>query len=376
MVIPKLFKKYYKANEVRGFEELMSPYFVDRKFKERILKSNKGRLVLCDTSNEDKRFYGVNEIEDFREMFLSQTWNNCKLEDKIKCIELFVQNYCKGKNCPEIRYVALDENEYFRVDGCFHFASNTIYVNIDKMQKLSGIEWLMVLTHECSHAIDVGKIADDISDLYNNYLSESDIDVSDQIRLSQAIMELPITGVIKNCKTGRNDIIDNALRDKILKVKNFYTPFSSMGLDENAQDVEFDMFISPLMYFVSPLERSARVQTKKYLSGLDTKFDMTYKDKRILDELIMQEECIDRVLSQAKETLFRVKDDYPSGYTSLLYLSEDMLKRKFYLERINVPKYQEKPGFEEKGRQTIAECNKIYKAMYENYCLETSRGFY
>ena len=134
--IPEIFKKYMKANSLQGVEEFASSQKINTLFKEHILKSNNGRLILCQSSHDKKRFYAKEDVSDVAQVFLSQTWKNCKLEDKLKCVEFFVDEMFKGEDCPrpEIRYIAKNTIEISDAGIAFYdHRTHQIFLNLDKI---------------------------------------------------------------------------------------------------------------------------------------------------------------------------------------------------------------------------------------------------
>ena len=310
--IPKSLDKHKKfLSENCSLMDSISPSRVSDILLEHIQQSKDGKLLLLLSKGYDEKEYFIPELDDIPSCFLGNVWTNCSIEEKIKITDKYLDYFFQ--NCPEIRptlQLISESRNSQNIDTLGYYMRSTkrLYVNFDKLIGNSGISFLSVLYHECTHAKDFNLIEKEIMpELLQNYSNVSSDTIKHPLLCDEYIMRMSANGFAQNKHTGEKKLIDGKLKNDILRAKNYYCIFESSDItnpSEVASKADFQKYLQTVFYYYSPLERFARTSVKRYFKE-QLKND---KCKSIADEYYMMaqvesEKNVDSMLEDFKELL-------------------------------------------------------------------------
>ena len=310
--IPDCFQKYLRDSRAKDIKKTLSRTKTFDIILNLILQSKNGKLLFKDTSNPNiPNFYSPKKNNDIIKIFLFNTWRNCSFEDKVKAINLFVENFFKNSKTPAPKLTGIPyKKEILELNilGYFHKEKNELYINFDKINEFSGIKLLSILYHECSHCVDFYNIQNNlIPTLLKKYWNTSTINPQSSLTLDEEIkiIELPISGYIFNHQSQKEEFIDNNLRNDILKAKNYivsFMPTNSITFSTIKTKKDLYSYISNTLYLMSPCERHARVQSKKYMTKINNNSRLAHDDSIQIEHEFKQDKSINnKIINDCKK---------------------------------------------------------------------------
>lgn len=371
--IPKSLKKYQKFIDSCPQIDCISPDRLSDRLLEHINKSRGGKLLLLLSKGNDKFEYFIPELDDIPSCFMENVWENCSLEDKIKIIDKYLDYFFQ--NCPQNRPTLqllpkVEEGPNDTTLGYYTHNSKRIFIDLDKIENSSGIVFLSVIYHECTHAKDFSKIENEIMPRLLRTYSDVSPDLFEHPSLCDSyVMRMSATGFADNRKTGEKKYIEGKLKNDILRTKNFYSIFECTDIkdpNEVRTKEDFKKYLQSMLYFYSPVERFARTGVKRYFRGQLKHLECISKsDEQYMLSQVESERYIDKMLSVFKELLV-IKGETKIDMKDFLDLA---MQNKFYQK----PTYFGKCNamkFPEEAERIKRKYEKIVDQLYSNLLMK------
>lgn len=341
---------------------------------QQILGSKDGKMILqMDTDSGPHCF--IPELDDIPSCFGERIWDNCVFEEKIKIINEYLEYFFQNSNVskPKLRIIPkpndAGENSCY---ACYNHNTNTVFIDLDRLANRSGMEILAILYHECTHAVDIDHIKNEVMpELLNTYIKDGDKPMSGS-NCDKRILELDIQVLVPNYQTHKKEKLSTKKRLDILKCKNLISPFnlvkndtpSSIYSKEDMKD-----YINSIMYYYSPLERFARISVLNFFrQQLKNEDLLTAKDQKYAENEMEKELRIDQKINSLKEMLVK---DAPFGSKETIIDMRDLYdlvtqykfyKKEFRFLSSNAQRFPEKAKeIEEKYDRTIGEIYSNFK---------------
>ena len=309
--LPQSLEKYKKFFENCPLIDSISPERLSDKLLEHINKSRDGKLLLLLSKNFKETEYFIPKLEDIPSCFMENVWRNCTIEDKIKLADKYLDYFFQ--NCPQIRPTLqlipkTKQGPNNSTLGYYAHHSKRLFVNLDKLMSKSGIAFLSVLYHECTHAKDFNRIEKEIMPrLLKEYTNVASDVMKYPLLCDEHIMRMRASGIAVNKQTGEKKLIEGKLKNDILRAKNYYSIFDCSDIDD-PRDVksksDFRKYLQTILYYYSPLERFARISVKQFFKEqLKNKDFISEADKYYLMLQVESEKNVDQMLNDFKELL-------------------------------------------------------------------------
>lgn len=314
MIIKKIFDKYFQSPMSR---EVVKSGKVDRVNKyliEQILNSKNGDLIVRSIAEYKSKpnYFKVDE-SNIENAFRSSAWDGMSLEDKIKCTSLLVEKCSKRLKIENpIKLSVVPSNEQWDnqpICACYMHDSNEIYINMDKLDNVSGIQFYNLINHECIHAGDFQNLFGKIIPHMLDYVYDTTSRRIFSTPVGDEMMRLPIYGVLSKADGSESKRIGEPLRKDILMAKNVFavsTPNEVDAIDKVVDRNSYNRYVETMMYYASPLERNARVnaliETRKLL---DEAGDTPVSSRDIADVEVLErnEKYIDNELNNFRSII-------------------------------------------------------------------------
>ena len=309
--LPHSLEKYKKFFESCPLIDRISPVRLSDRLLEHINTSRDGKLLLLLSKNFKETEYFIPKLEDIPSCFMEKVWRNCTIEDKIKLADKYLDYFFQ--NCPQIRPTLLllpktKQSTNKSTLGYYAPHSKRLFINLDKLSTKSGIEFLSVLYHECTHVKDFSRIEKEIMPrLLKEYTDTSSDILKYPLLCDEYVMRMSASGMAINKKTGEKKYIDGKLKNDILRAKNYYSIFECSTIydpsDVKSKD-DFRQYLQTILYYYSPIERFARISVKQFFKEqLKNKDFISEADESYLISQVESEKNVDQMLNDFKELL-------------------------------------------------------------------------
>lgn len=375
MNLPDELKKYENyVNTLSLIDTSQYQLLSDRIIKQ-ILKSKDGKLILKVKNGYDAPKCYIPEFDEIPNCFADSVWSLTTIEDKIKIIDKYMdylfQNDPKSK--PKLRIIPRPQDPVDKIAlANYNHSSHSLFLNLDKLRDLDGINYMSLIFHECVHARDMGNIESTLlPDILRKYTDLTEEQIKYPKVFEREIIELNTTGYLFNRLTGKKEVINNSLKDDILKCKNFMEIFNDVSIENPKaikSKVDFEKYINSMLYYYSPVERFARVGVRNFFrTQLNAGNIVSSKDMMTTNSIVDSELAVEKMLDELREMLIkRTMDGSQETIIDMKNLLDLAIKYKFYTKKSIYGK-SNREKFESDANDVINKYNNVIDAIYTNY---------
>lgn len=379
MKIPKILSKYEGYinslnNRVnRNSSESLSSFLLNQ-----ILNSKDGKLVLKMKVGSDKFQFYIPDEEDIPNCFLKRIWNFATIEDKIKITDKYLDYLFRNdiQSRPTLRIVS-HPNSTVDNDSLASYEkkNNEIFLNLDNLEDVSGLNFMAILFHECTHAKDMANIEKNIApEILTKYTRISDEEANYAKLWEKLIIDMPFEGLVFNKKLGDKELLESVPQQKILKCKNYFSIFNECTMyspDNIRNKKDFETYLNSILYFYSPLERFARISVRNFfMKQLTDKRIIMDEDIKEARAIIDGEDKIDECIATFKE--FLAKPSQYGGQETIVDMKglfDLASKYNFYCKR-GFGKFTNEIKYPTQAKKIKEEYNKTLSQLYHNFMLK------
>lgn len=378
MKLPKSLSKYegYISslnNRVdRNSSESLSNFLLKQ-----ILNSKDGKLVLKMKVGSDKFQFYIPDEENIPNCFLKRIWDFATIEDKIKITDKYL-DYIYKNDIPSRPGLRIVSNPNSAVDkgslASYEKKNNEIYLNLDRLESSSGLNFMSILFHECTHAKDMANIENNIApEILTKYTRIRDDEAKIVNLWEKLIIDMPYEELVYNKKSGEKELLEGVSQQKILKCKNYFSIFNECTMyspDNVHNKKDFEAYLNSILYLYSPLERFARISVRNFFrKQLTDKRIIMDEDIREARAIIDSEDKIDEYIATFKEFLAK-----PSQYggketiVDMKGLFDLASKYNFYCKK-GFGRFTNEIKYPTQAKKIKEEYNKTLTNLYHNFML-------
>lgn len=266
MEVKKVLEKYFKGAVGASVLKHSSRNDINKYLLEKILETDSGKYVAKkQRASLNMPDFVMIDSTNYSQTFLDSFWKNLTFEQRIKSINYFIEesNRTRTRYNPVklslIQPVGVDDSS---MNACYIKRSNEIFLNLDNLDNISGIEMYSILVHETTHARDFNKLRTKIIPELSKQILGREVDDAESMVLMYQILEIENQDAYRSAIDGRMKKIDTDLRSNITLAKNYayaLTPTPIHSIEQVDSIESFADYAQYILYLHSPVERGARL---------------------------------------------------------------------------------------------------------------------
>ena len=299
MEINKELEKFFKGTEGSFALKKFTRNELNKYVLKKILESDSGKYLAKKQKHEQQTpdFQMIDPL-NYKQTFFDSFWKNSTFEQKIKSVNFFIEEYNSRfgiKQPLKLSLIPPENLDNSNISACYFKGSNEIYLNLDNLSNISGLEMYSILVHETTHAKDFAKLKTKIiPDLCKDVLGrEVEAEKVDSLLLMLDFLNIENSDVYHSHLDGKLKKVSTGLRSNITLAKNYAQALSPTGV-KTLSDVDtiedFAKYAQNILYLHSPLERRARfnalIETQSLMENApsDLPDSQDFADLKMLEE--------------------------------------------------------------------------------------------